>query len=117
MAMSPTTKPETASLKVMVKKPGAADFVVAPPGVTLPTGTQLYTLLRLDGPANVQFYQVDVRGKTNVIFPDSQISLKNPLPGGQEIRLPSNGVFELDDEDLGIEAASRGVSIRGRFPA
>lgn len=93
----------SAALKVMVKKPGAADFVVAPPGVTLPTGTQLYTVLRLEGPANVQFYQVDVRGKTNVIFPDPQIDLKNPLPGGQEIRLPSNGVFELDDKDLGIE--------------
>jgi hypothetical protein len=93
----------SAALKVMVKRPGASDFVVAPPGVTLPTGTQLYTLLRLEGPANVQFYQVDVRGKTNVIFPDPQIDLKNPLPGGQEIRLPNNGVFELDDKDLGIE--------------
>ena len=93
----------SAALKVMVKRPGASDFVIAPPGVTLPTGTQLYTILRLEASANVQFYQVDVRGKTNLIFPDPQIDLKNPLPGGREIRLPSNGVFELDDKDLGIE--------------
>lgn len=93
----------SAALKVMVKKPGASDFVVAPPGVTLPTGTQLYTVLRLESQANVQFYQVDVRGKTNVIFPDPAIDIKNPLPGGRDIRLPSNGVFELDDKDLGIE--------------
>jgi len=93
----------SASLRVMVKRPGASDFVVAPPGVTLPTGTQLYTILRLGAPANVQFYQVDAKGKTDVIFPDPQIDLANPLPAGREIRLPSNGVFELDERDLGIE--------------
>jgi hypothetical protein len=93
----------SASLRVMVKRPGDADFVVAPPGVTLPTGTQLYTELRLESPANVQFYQVDVRGKTNVLFPDPRIAIANPLPAGQELRLPPNGVFELDDKDLGIE--------------
>jgi hypothetical protein len=77
--------------------------VVASPGASLPTGTQLYTTLRLAAPANVQFYQVDVRGKTNVLFPDPQIAIANPLPAGQELRLPPNGVFELDDKDLGIE--------------
>lgn len=93
----------TASLQVMAKRPGAADFVLAPPGATLPTGTQLYTVLQLQSPANVQFYQVDVRGKTNVLFPDPQIAINNPLPAGESLRLPPNGVFELDAEDLGIE--------------
>lgn len=93
----------SAALRVYAKRPGARDFVIASPGASLPTGTQIYTTLRLEAPANVQFYQVDVRGKTNVLFPDPQIAIANPLPAGQELRLPPNGVFELDDKDLGIE--------------
>lgn len=92
-----------AALQVMAKRPGSSDFVLAPPGATLPTGTQIYTVLNLKAPANVQFYQVDVRGKTNVLFPDPQIAARNPLPAGDALRFPPNGVFELDDEDLGIE--------------
>ena len=104
-ALAPATEKVdlSAALRVYVKRPGTSDFVVASPGASLPTGTQLYTTLRLETPANVQFYQVDVRGKTNVLFPDPQIKAANPLPAGEELRLPPNGVFELDDKDLGIE--------------
>lgn len=104
-ALAPATEKVdlSAALRVYVKRPGTSEFVVASPGASLPTGTQLYTTLRLAAPANVQFYQVDVRGKTNVLFPDPQIKATNPLPAGEELRLPPNGVFELDDKDLGIE--------------
>jgi hypothetical protein len=90
-------------LRVMAKRPGDSDFAVVPPGATLPTGTELFTLVSLASAANVQFYQVDVHGKTNVLFPDPAIAISNPLPAAQELRLPPNGVFVLDDKDLGIE--------------
>ncbi|HWB75954.1 MAG TPA: hypothetical protein VG755_13390 [Nannocystaceae bacterium] len=90
-------------LRVMAKRPGESAFAVAPPGATLPTGTEVYALVKLAATANVQFYQTNARAETTVLFPDPQITLTNPLPADQELRLPPNGVFVLDDKDLGIE--------------
>lgn len=90
-------------LRVMAKRPGTDAFAVVPPGATLPTGTELYALVKLATKANLQFYQVDARGKITVLFPDPEIALTNPLPAGEALRVPTNGVFVLDDKDLGIE--------------
>ena len=90
-------------LTVMAKRPGEADFRVAPPGATLPSGSEIYTQVKLSESANVSFYQLDARGQRNVLFPHARMTASNPLPADAVLRIPPNGVFQLDDKDLGIE--------------
>lgn len=93
----------TAQMKVMAKRPGESTFSVAPPGASFPSGSELYTVVRLNEAANLQIYQVAATGERVVLFPDPEITAKNPIPAGGEVRLPPNGVYELDDQDLGLE--------------
>lgn len=93
----------TAEIRVMAKRPGKKDFSVAPPGANLPSGSEIFSIVKLSRPAHLQIYQVDAKGERVVLFPDARIPLRNPIPGGQEVRLPAGGVFFLDDLDLGLE--------------
>jgi hypothetical protein len=92
----------TMALRVMAKQPHTADFVAAPPGAALPSGTELYTMVTLGSAAHVQLYQV-AGGARVELFPHAQNPQKNPLAAGGEVRVPATGVFELDDEGLGVE--------------
>ncbi len=89
-------------VKVMAKRPGEAEFSVAPQGATLPSGTRIFTLVSLNAAANVTMYQLD-DGAPTVLFPQPAHGQDNPVAGGTDVRIPASGYFALDDEDLGIE--------------
>lgn len=90
-------------LTVMAQRPGDATFEVAPLGAILPSGTRLYTQVRLSERANVSIYQINPRGERVVLFPNAAGTTTNPLPAASSLRLPAHGHFELDDHDLGFE--------------
>jgi hypothetical protein len=40
-------------------------------------------------------------GRLDVLFPDPEINVTNPLPAGKSVRIPPGDTFTLDEKDLG----------------
>jgi hypothetical protein len=75
------------------------------PGEKLPTGTKVAFVVHPSKSAYVYLFQKGPDGKVNVLFPDTRIGTKNPLPAGGTLRLPTaaGASFKLNDKDIGTE--------------
>lgn len=92
------------SLSVLAKKPDQSDLVPIAEGASLPSGTRVAFALEVSRPAHVYLFQKSPSGEINVLFPDPRITVKNPVPAGQPLRIPQGGAsFKLDEKDVGQE--------------
>ena len=90
---------------VDAQKPGDGSAHPASAGERLPTGTKVAFVVRPSKSAYVYLFQKTPNGKVNVLFPDTRIGMKNPLPAGAALRLPpaAGASFKLNDKDIGTE--------------
>lgn len=88
--------------QVLVKKKGESSFRGMIPNDTLPTGSEFSFEVR--GTQEFHLYVVQRRGpsKIEVIFPEKQIALKNPLRARVPTVVPGSGMsYEVDEHELG----------------
>lgn len=99
---------------VAAKRPADSAMVSVRSGETLPSGSRLAFGVHVSKPAHV--YLVQRKGdkkKLEVLFPDPQIPVKNPLPALTTVRIPGDGQsYVLDAEDLGREQVFVIASLR-----
>lgn len=89
---------------VLARKPGEQAFTAVQAGAAIATGTQVHFNLRTSEQAHLYLYQETPDGKINVMFPHPQMPMANPLPPGQELRIPpAPGFFTLEAEGVGPE--------------
>lgn len=89
---------------VLAQKPGETSWSVVPPNGSIATGTNVYFTLRTSEQAHVYLYQETPKGGINVMFPHPQMPMANPLPAGQDLRIPPKpGFFTLEAEGVGLE--------------
>lgn len=89
---------------VLAQKPGEANYSVVPPNGSIATGTNVYFTVRTSAQAHVYLYQETPAGGINVMFPHPQMPMANPLPAGQDLRIPPKpGYFTLEAEGVGLE--------------
>lgn len=90
---------------VDAQKPSDASARPIAAGEKLPTGTKVAFVVRPSKAAYVYLFQKSPDGKVNVLFPDTRIGTKNPLPAGSGLRLPpaAGASFKLNDKDIGTE--------------
>jgi hypothetical protein len=92
------------NFSVLARLPGQNDAAPVLEGTKLPSGTRVSFSLQLSRAAYVYLFQKSPSGTLNVLFPDERIVVKNPVPAGQELRVPQGGAsFKLDDKDIGTE--------------
>jgi hypothetical protein len=93
------------AFSVDAQKPGDGATRPARAGERLPTGTKVAFVVRPSKSAYVYLFQKTPNGKVNVLFPDTRIGTKNPLPAGAALRLPpaAGASFKLNDKDVGTE--------------
>jgi len=92
------------NLSVLARLPGQNDAAPVTEGMKLPSGSRVSFSVQLSRAAHVYLFQKSPNGSLNVLFPDSRITIKNPVPAGQELRIPQGGAsFKLDDKDIGTE--------------
>jgi len=90
---------------IEAQKPSEAAPRAIGPGERLPTGTKVAFIVRPSKSAHVYLFQKGPDGKVNVLFPDTRITTKNPLPAGSALRIPAGDQsFKLNDKDIGTEA-------------
>ena len=91
-------------LAVEAMKPAESSPRAIMQGERLPTGTKVDFVVRPSKDAYVYLFQKGPDGKVNVLFPDTRITLKNPLRAGTALRIPpGTGSFKLNDKDIGTE--------------
>lgn len=91
-------------LGVMAQRPGEQSFTAVAPNGPIATGTQVYFTVRTTAQAHVYLYQETPKGEINVMFPHPRMPMANPLPAGQDLRIPpSPGYFTLEAEGVGLE--------------
>lgn len=89
---------------VLAQKPGEQSFTAVAPNGSIATGTKVYFNLRTTAQAHIYLYQETAAGKINVMFPHPQMPMANPLPAGQELRIPpAPGFFTLEADGVGLE--------------
>lgn len=89
---------------VLARKPGEQAFTAVAADAPIATGTQVYFSLRTTAQAHIYLYQETASGKINVMFPHPKMPMVNPLPAGQELRIPpAPGYFTLEAEGVGAE--------------
>ena len=77
---------------------------MVPPNGSIATGTNVYFTIRTSEQAHVYLYQETPAGGINVMFPHPQMPMVNPLPAGQDLRIPPKpGFFTLEAEGVGRE--------------
>ncbi|MBW1810253.1 MAG: DUF4384 domain-containing protein [Deltaproteobacteria bacterium] len=76
---------------------GSADLGLHASGSTLNSGDGIQFVTQVTQSTYVYILLMASQGEASVLFPQSEINQKNPLPAGKEIYLPANGVFELDN--------------------
>jgi hypothetical protein len=82
---------------VLALPAGATSYSAVAPGASIATGTRVYFTLRTTAQAHVYLYQETAQGEVNVMFPHPRMPMANPLPAGQELRIPpAPGFFTLD---------------------
>lgn len=92
------------SLTVAARTPTQTDPTTIREGSKLPSGTRVSFAVSVSRPAYVYLFQKSPSGTLNVLFPDERITVKNPVPAGQELRIPQGGAsFKLDTADVGTE--------------
>jgi hypothetical protein len=102
------------SYAVAAKRPTSPTMTSVQSGEALPSGTRLAFGIRVSKPAHV--YLVQRKGqqkKLEVLFPDPQIPVTNPVAALTNVRIPGEGQsYTLDAEDLGLEQVFVIVSLR-----
>lgn len=89
---------------VLAQKPGQSTYSAVKPDESIPTGTNVYFTVRTSAQAHVYLYQETPSGGINVMFPHPQMPMANPLPAGQDLRIPPPpGFFTLQPEGVGLE--------------
>ncbi len=92
------------NFSVLARSPTQSDAATVAEGAKLQTGSRVSFSVQLSRPAHVYLFQKSPSGTLNVLYPDDRITIKNPVPAGQELRIPQGGAsFKLDDKDLGTE--------------
>ena len=92
------------NLAIVARLPGQSDAAPVVEGAKLPSGSRVSFSVQLSRAAHVYLFQKSPNGSFNVLFPDPRISVSNPVPAGQELRIPQGGAsFKLDDKDIGTE--------------
>jgi len=89
---------------VLAQRPGEQSFTAVKPDAPIATGTNVYFTVRTNAQAHVYLYQETPKGEINVMFPHPKMPMANPLPAGQDLRIPpSPGFFTLEAEGVGLE--------------
>ena len=92
------------SLSVLARTPTQSDAAPVLEGAKLPSGSRVSFSLQVSRAAHVYLFQKSPNGTLNVLFPDARITVKNPVPAGQDLRIPQGGAsFKLDAADIGTE--------------
>jgi Domain of unknown function (DUF4384) len=92
------------SFSVLARAAGQIDAAPVQEGMRLASGSRISFSVQLSRPAHVYLFQKSPSGALNVLFPDPRITVQNPVPAGQELRIPQGGAsFKLDDKDIGTE--------------
>ncbi|MBC8072630.1 MAG: DUF4384 domain-containing protein [Deltaproteobacteria bacterium] len=85
--------------------------IVHDDGAPLTSGDKFRVVVRPTVTAYVYILLLSSSGEPSVLFPNPDMPLANPLPGGQEVAIPNDGAFELDkvkgEEHLQVLASSR----------
>ncbi len=90
-------------LAIVARRPGEAQGRAIGKGERLPSGTDVWIGLRPSRDAYVYLFQKSPQGSLSVLFPDSRMSLSNPVKAGEAVKIPPDGgAFRLDDH-LGTE--------------
>lgn len=91
-------------LAVLAQRPGEAGHTAVPPNGAIASGTRVYFTVRTSAEAHVYLFQESPSGEINVVFPHPHIPAANPLPAGQDLRIPpAPGFFTLQPEGVGRE--------------
>lgn len=94
----------TLEFGVLAQKPGEQKFTAVARDAAIATGTNVYFTVRTNAQAHVYLYQETPKGEINVMFPHPRMPMANPLPAGQDLRIPpSPGYFTLEAEGVGLE--------------
>ena len=94
----------TLNFSVLARTPSQLDAAPVLEGAKLVSGSRLSFSLQLSRAAHVYLFQKSPSGVLNVLFPDDRISVRNPVPAGEVLRIPQGGAsFKLDDKDIGTE--------------
>ncbi len=89
---------------VLAQPAGASSYAAVLPGGSIATGTKVYFNVKTTAQAHVYLYQETAKGEINVMFPHPKMPMANPLPAGQELRIPpSPGFFTLEADGVGRE--------------
>ena len=72
-------------------------------GANLHTNDRMAFIIRPSNEAYIYLMQQTASGEISVIFPDDRISIKNPVAAGQSVRIPDQGLFRVNEKDLGTE--------------
>jgi Domain of unknown function (DUF4384) len=70
--------------------------IVHEDGAPLKSGDKFRVVVRPTVAAHVYILLLSSSGEASVLFPNPDMPLQNPLPGGQEVAIPNDGAFELD---------------------
>ena len=92
------------NFSILARLPGQSDAAPVLEGSKLPSGSRVSFSVQLSRAAHVYLFQKSPSGSLNVLFPDPRITVQNPVPSGQELRIPQGGAsFKLDEKDIGTE--------------
>ena len=71
--------------------------IVHQDGQPLSSGDKFKVVVRPTIDAHVYVLLLSSSGEPSVLFPNPDMPLTNPLPGGQEVAIPPDGTFDLDN--------------------
>lgn len=93
----PTLAAERLSLQYRLEaSSGGASTFVHRDGDALRSGDEFRVVVRTDRPAHVYILLMSSQGEPSQLYPMPQMGLRNPLPAGTEVSIPSDGTFVLD---------------------
>lgn len=92
------------NFSILARLPGQSEATPVLEGGKLPSGSRVSFSVQLSRAAHVYLFQKSPSGSLNVLFPDPRITVQNPVPAGQDLRIPQGGAsFKLDEKDIGTE--------------
>lgn len=97
------------AIDVRLEAKSGGQTIVHEDGAPLTSGDKFRIVVRPTVNAHVYVLLLSSSGEPSLLFPNPTMPLANPLPGGQEITIPNDGTFELDnvkgDETLQVLAS------------
>jgi len=106
----PDLAAERLAIDVRLEARSGGRTIVHEDGSPLSSGEAFRVLVRPTVHAFVYVLLLSSSGEASLLFPNPDMSLANPLPGGRDIAIPNDGTFELDDvrgeEHLQVVAAT-----------